>query len=130
MFRIDGRWVALIAWLLFASAGCGAGRKLPPVNAEKAREALRVVLSSWKEGKSPEQLRAGSPAIIVQDFDWFAGCQLVSYEIAEADYADEGNLHCPVRLRLKRADGTEADKDVTYLITTSPVTTVFREVMM
>lgn len=122
--------LAIVAVACVALSGCGGPRKLKPVNVSKAREALKTTLESWKAGQSPDELQKGSPAITVQDFDWFAGCQLVSYEIASDDRTDDANLHCPVRLCIKKANGDEVQKEVTYVVTTSPVTTVFREVMM
>jgi hypothetical protein len=111
-------------------AGCSAQRKLDPVDVSKAREALKTTLEGWKAGKAPGDLQKHSPAITVQDFDWLAGAQLVAFEIDPDDRSDNANLRCPVRLRIKKENGDLVEKQVTYVVTTSPVTTVFREVMM
>jgi hypothetical protein len=113
-----------------AVVGCGGPSRLAPVDVSKARQALKTTLESWKDGKSPDELKNSASSITAQDFDWLGGCQLVSFEIAASDRTDDANLHCPVRLRIKKTNDEEVEKDVTYVVTTSPVTTVFREVMM
>jgi hypothetical protein len=122
--------LTLVAVACVALVRYGSSRRLDPVNVSQAREALQKILQCWKDGHPPDEMQKASPPVFVQDFDWLAGRQLASFEIAPDHRTDDVNLHCAVRLRIKSVGGDEVQKDVTYVVTTSPVVTVFREVMM
>ena len=102
--------------------GCGSSA---PVDAPKAKRALVAALDAWKRGDKPDSLKP----VVVQDMDWMGGAKLVSYELGDGK-DDNLNLRCPVKLKLVDADGKEVEKTVTYMVGTSPVTTVFREFSM
>jgi hypothetical protein len=119
--------IAAILSLTFLFVGCGGGPGLAaPVDLDKARQALKTSLDSWKEGKKPADLKAATPSIVVQDFDWMGGAKLVSYEVTGDGKNDDANQRIPVQLTLKTAKG-EVKKSVTYLVGTDPVLTVFRD---
>ena len=108
-----------------AFPGCSvAGHVVDP---ERARETLKTALESWKKGDTIESLRAASPPIVAQDFDWMAGNRLVGYEVTGDGKDDDANLRIPVKLTLKTAQGKEVKKSVSYVVGTSPALTVFRE---
>lgn len=123
------RWHVLGAPLLTASliAGCLGTRHVEPVDAPRGREALKTALDGWKKGGSPAALLKESPPITVQDWDWQAGTRLVDYQLDGADKPIESNLYVPVQLTLRNARGKDVKKKVRYIIATSPVVTVFRE---
>lgn len=122
------RTIALVA--LATLAGCsGEGARAPRVEPAKARETLRLVLDRWKEGAKPDSLKAGSPPIFVQDFDWTAGLRLVDYEVTGDGKDDDANLRIPVRLTLRDPGGREVRKEVSYVVGTAPALTVFREML-
>ncbi len=107
--------------------GCGGGGGSPnPVDSDRAREYLKAVLDTWKKGESIDSLKTGSPAITAQDFDWLAGASLVDYEVAGEGTPIDANLRVPVKLTV-RSKGKETKKSVSYLVTTSPAVTVFRD---
>lgn len=128
------RKLMTLAFVVCAAAlttGCGSGpRRAGPVDADLARECLYRVLESWKNGGPPDGLRAASPSITIQDMDWKTGYALVTYEILGDDKEDAANLHCPVRLTLRDPQGREVKKQVTYVVGTDPVITVFREMSL
>ena len=105
----------------------GRPRRADPVDAGRAREVLQAALESWKRGEPPEALRKRSPPITVQDMDWEAGSRLVDFRVVGAGQSEDANLRCPVRLTLRDPQGRATEKSVTYLVGTSPVPTVFRE---
>jgi hypothetical protein len=119
-----------VAALLLAAglAGCSGKGGASPVEPAKAREALATALEAWKKGEAIGSLQAGSPSITAQDFDWMAGAKLVAYEVDGEGKENDLNLRVPVKLTLKSLQGKEVKKAVTYVIGTSPVVTVFREV--
>jgi hypothetical protein len=112
--------------LLLIGLGSGCRPSPQPVDLSKAKQSLVAALDAWKRGDKPETLKP----IVVQDFDWMNGAKLVTYEMAGEAKEDTLNLRCPVTLKLVGADGKEAELTVTYIVGTSPVTTVFREFSM
>lgn len=112
--------------LLLLSAACSAGVQPAVVNTELARQTLHNVLASWKQGESPDQWRKRDPEVVVQDMDWMGGAKLLSYELIGAGEARDANLHCQVKLTLKKANGESVNRTVTYVVGTDPVCTVMR----
>jgi hypothetical protein len=128
LFRIrPGVAVLLIVgWL---TVGCSRGpQRAPPVNPEQAREALKTTLESWKQGEAPAALRDRPPNITAQDMDWEAGLRLIEYQIVDDGKLDDANLRCAVKLTLRDSQGRDVHKNVKYVVGTSPIVTVFREV--
>jgi hypothetical protein len=83
-------------------------------------------MEAWKNGKKPEDLKDGNPSIVVSDADWQAGRKLVSYKVG-AERDGGYNLHCTVDLVTTDDKGAEQPLQVTYVIGTSPVITIFRD---
>jgi hypothetical protein len=122
--------VSLFAALLctLISAGCGSRPyESAPVNADIARDTLNAALESWKEGASLESLKADSPSIVVQDFDWAGGSKLLDYEVLDDGKPESANLVARVKLSLEDKQGAKSEKTVTYLVGTAPALTVFRD---
>lgn len=120
-----------IVWLCgLVLAGCGSGvYQSAPVDADKASETLLFALESWKEGETPDSLKNESPAVVVQDLDWTGGMKLVSYEVVGEARALNANLIAKVKLSLQDKTGNASEKTVTYVVGTSPVLTVFRDML-
>jgi hypothetical protein len=108
-------------------SGCSGGTRSDPVEPDRAREALRSALESWKRGEPIESLKSASPPIVAQDFDWMAGHRLVAYEVSGDGKDDDANLRIPVNLTLRNPQGQEVKKSVSYVVGTSPSLTVFRD---
>lgn len=115
-------WGAAMVALL--AAGCTSPNA--PVDSPQARQALVQALDAWQAGETPDALRAQTPSITVGDVDWEAGKQLASYEILPAENNDGANLHCTVKLKFKGSSGANASEQVTYIVGTAPVITIFR----
>jgi hypothetical protein len=113
--------------LLGVAAGCTRQQHAAPVNPELARKSLREVLDGWKRGDDLASFRQASPSITVQDMDWTSGYKLLDYEIIGDGKYDDANLLCPVKLKLQDPKGNAVSRDVTYMVGTDPVITVFRE---
>jgi hypothetical protein len=113
--------------LLGVAAGCTRQQHAAPVNPELARKSLRQVLDGWKRGDDMASFRQASPSITVQDMDWTSGYKLLDYEIVGDGKYDDANLLCPVKLKLQDPKGNSVNREVTYMVGTDPVITVFRE---
>jgi hypothetical protein len=96
------------------------------VDPDRARDALKTTLESWKNGGSMAALQQASPSIVAQDLDWIVGAKLVAYQVAGDGKRLEANLYVPVKLTLKMPNGRQVKKSATYVVGTSPYLTVFR----
>jgi hypothetical protein len=119
-------WLLVAGMSVFALAGCG-GPHLYKVKSEVARQTLTQVLDQWKAGATPESLRSFKPEIVVQDMEWAGGAKLISYEVLDPGEARDANLVVKVKLTLLNPEDKESSKNVTYLVGTAPVLTVFRD---
>jgi hypothetical protein len=119
---------ALIVALAALVAGCsgGSGGSAAPVDAPKAREALKAALDGWKRGDKPEKFQSASPPMTVSDMDWQAGAKLINYQVKDDGKEYGPNLNVPVDLTIRTPQGKEAKKTVSYIVGTSPTVTVFR----
>lgn len=119
------------SWLVVASlaavllSGC-SGSAPSAVDDGQARDTLKTALDGWKKGDSPSALKEASPSIIVQDLDWINGDKLVDYQLDGDSKTREANLYIPVKLTIKRGQGKEVKKSVSYIVSTNPTHTVFR----
>lgn len=108
--------------------GCGGySAEEHRVDSTRARSLLEEVLTSWKEGQTPESWRERTPEVVVQDLEWQQGAKLKAFAIQGPGEAVDANLHCHVKLILEDAQNKEVMRTVKYLVGTSPVFTVFRE---
>ncbi|MHC5542812.1 hypothetical protein ACYOEI_31695 [Singulisphaera rosea] len=110
-------------------AGCSSssgGAK--PVDAVGARQALQTAMESWKKGDPIGLLKEQNPKIVVQDLDWEGGAKLLEYKVLDEGRDEALNLSIPVELKLQTKAGKDAKKKVKYMVGTSPVITVFREI--
>jgi hypothetical protein len=108
-------------------AGCSRQQEAANVNVQLAKDCLLKTMESWKKGEDFVALKQASPSITVQDLDWKAGYKLLHYEIIGDGKYDDANLLCPVKLKLLDPQGKEVTRQVTYMVGTDPVITVFRE---
>ncbi len=113
------------------TSGCVAGcsdRGVKAVDAAGARQALRTTLEAWKKGEPIGSLKEQSPSIVAQDLDWESGSTLVGFNVLDDGKDESISLRIPVELTLQDKAGKEVKKKVKYMIGTSPVITVFREI--
>jgi hypothetical protein len=121
-------FVVLLSFVLLGvAAGCTGQKHAAAVNPELARKSLRQVLDGWKRGDDMVTFRQSSPSITVQDMDWTSGYKLLDYEVVGDGKYDDANLLCPVKLKLQDPKGNAVSREVTYMVGTDPVITVFRE---
>jgi hypothetical protein len=121
-------YLALVAIVICGFAvGCSKER-VAPVDEPGAREALRTTLESWRNGDLIGAIKDRSPSIVAQDMDWEAGRTLIKYEVLDEGRNESVNLRIPVDLTLRDQAGKEVKKKVKYVVGTSPVITVFREI--
>jgi hypothetical protein len=113
------------------TCGCFAGcsdRGVKAVDAAGARQALRTSLETWKKGEPIGSLKDQSPSIVAQDLDWESGTTLLGFNVLDDGKDESMSLRIPVELTLQNKAGKEVKKKVKYMVGTSPVITVFREI--
>ncbi|OYW22124.1 MAG: hypothetical protein B7Z55_05010 [Planctomycetales bacterium 12-60-4] len=109
--------------------GCGPTRA-KPVDVELARSTLTKVLEHWKQGGSIDDLRQGRPEIVVQEALWTKDKPLVDYSLVDQGREEDANWYCEVELTFAGAnDGKPSKKNVTYVVGTDPVLTVFHAML-
>lgn len=125
--RILPQVVCLIGLTCGLVAGCSGGPTNAPVDAGKAREALRAALESWKKGEKVDALQAASPPIYVIDTEWQSGGVLKDYRLENDGEEKDAQLFCPVKLTVLGPDGKTAQREVVYMVSTAPNITVSRK---
>jgi len=112
--------------LLLLPAGCQSYRP-PETDPAKGREALTSALETWMKGGTPDDLKKGSPAIVVSDPDWEGGYRLLRYDLDPTDRRAGVDLRLTARLTLKGPTGKTVQKTAGYLISTGSGLRVLRD---
>jgi hypothetical protein len=118
------------AMLILTLSGCSSS-SAHAVDLPRAREALKTALDHWKEGESPNSLASAATPMTVQDLEWEGGAKLIDYQIVDDGQPADANLRVKVRLTTSgtKAGNKNTEKTVSYLVTTSPSVTVFRDML-
>lgn len=122
------RWLLLTTLGGLTATGCSSGPVNTPVDSEKARDALRAALDSWKKGEKVDSLQKASPPIFVIDPEWQSGAVLKDYKLVGDGKEMDANLFCKVSLTVRPPGGAESTREVTYIVATAPNLTVSRKV--
>jgi hypothetical protein len=120
-----------LALVGMVTCGCVAGcsdNGVKTVDADGAKQALRTTLETWKKGAPIGSLKDQNPSIVGQDMDWEAGATLIKFEVFDEGIKGAVSLRIPVELTIQDKAGKEVKKKVKYMVGTSPVITVFREI--
>jgi len=120
------RWLFATAGV--ALTGCSDAPRNAPVDAAKARDALRTALESWKRGETVAHLQSASPPIYVIDPEWQTGAVLKEFKVVNDGTPLDANLHCPVRLTLRTGGRPDTTREVTFVVSSAPNLTVSRKV--
>ena len=105
---------ASICSALLALASTGCGRSLPPTtDVKSAKEALTTALDAWKDGRSNESLRDGTPPVDFRDVFWDKGGKLSKYSVEKEEMS---GLSARFTVKLTVADkaGEARERTVTY----------------
>jgi hypothetical protein len=120
--RVTG--LACVVALL--AVGCQRTGRDFSVNEDGAKNAFNLVMTSWREGRKPTDLRSATPPVIVGDSDWESGATLVAWTVRPDVRSDGSNIHFPVEIVTRNASGAEQKHETSYVVSTSPAITVFR----
>jgi hypothetical protein len=102
----------MLALSALLPSGCGRG--LPPTtDVPSAKAALTTALDAWKDGKSNESLREGTPSIDFRDINWDKGSKLSKYSI-EKEETSGLSARFTVKLTLADKAGETRDRVVVY----------------
>ena len=127
------RWLAacLVVLAALPLSGCGYSQA-QPVDAPRAREALKIALEHWKKGEDPKLLESSGTPMVVQDFEWTQGAKLKDYQVVDEGKEENNNLRVQVKLTLSnlgKDKGKPVEKKASYVVTTSPSVMVYRDIM-
>lgn len=126
MAPIQHRFVLLCAIVLTSLMGC-AESKVPVSDLAQAKKVAEQVLEAWKSGSTMEEMKNGSPSIIVSEDLWRQKASLKSYKIIDEGSMLGPNARFEIQLTYEDSKGKNTEKTLTYLVTTAPAITFFRE---
>lgn len=114
--------VAWVPLLVLAVGGLGCGGSLPErATPEKARQGLEIALEAWKKQESIEALAKGSPVVYFNDPKVQKGLQLSDYAIQDGHDFFGQSVRLSATLTFAGKDGETKERNVSYLVDTSPV---------
>jgi hypothetical protein len=111
--------------LLGVAAGCSKPVD-EPVNTDRAGEVLQAALDAWKGGEAYGSLQQRSPPVYFNEREWEAGKKLTAYQLGKVELMGRQG-RCSVKLSLQDKAGKVADREVSYLIDTTPREVIVRE---
>ena len=108
------------------TAGC-APTSVANSDPRQARELVDRLLSAWKSGATPLELKHEVPPVFVGEELWKSGASLSSYEIIGDHQMMGPNVRFTILLRFTDRNGKAVERTFNYLVTTTPALTFFRE---
>jgi hypothetical protein len=120
----------LIVSVLLVYPVCLSGCSQPQVavsDLAQAHQVAQQVLDAWKSGSTMDDLKKLSPPIIVSEDLWRKQVTLRSYQFKGEGALLGPNARFEIQLNYSDADGKNMEKSFTYLVTTTPAITFFRE---
>ncbi len=125
--------VSVVVLAALVMTGCSNPSLAHAVDPPRAIDALKTALDAWKQGADPKSLADSATPMTVQDLEWSGGARLVDYAIVSDPKAEDANLRVRVKLTLAadsaRSRAKTLEKQVWYLVGTSPSVTVFRDML-
>lgn len=119
-------WSYCALLLVSAVVGCQS-RTVPTSDLEQATKLITATLDDWRAGDSLGAQRDKSPPVYVAEELWLNGERLEGYELAGPGELFGTNVRFHVRLRCSRQSGPTRQREVNYLVTTTPACTIARE---
>jgi hypothetical protein len=97
-----------------------------PVDPNEARAVLQTALDAWKQGESYGDLQKRTPPIYFREPEWEAGKKLVTFKAGKVDLMGRQG-RCSVKLSLLDKAGKATEREISYLIDTTPQVVIVRE---
>ncbi len=123
--KVLASW-SIASLVLCLVIGCGR-RGVPVSDLEQATQLLSVTLQAWQSGATVEEQRQKTPPVYVAEEMWLSGTKLDRFEITQPAELFGSNVRLGVRLTCVDQGGSKRDREVAYLVTTSPALTIARE---
>jgi hypothetical protein len=114
-----------LGWLC-TLAGCQPTRA-PTSDVEEATQLLVQTLDAWKAGKTLPELREPPQSVYVAEELWLQGKPLQDYEVLGPGELFGSNVRFHVALRGVGDGAGKGERQVKYLVTTTPARTIARE---
>lgn len=114
--------------VLFVGLLSGCGQHVTEsVNPDQAGEALRTALTAWKDGKTPDELEAQQPSILMNEDAWRSGSSLLEFTMDPAGKMDGRQVRWVAQIKLRDKNGKETTRKATYVIDTIPRIVIVRD---
>jgi hypothetical protein len=122
--RLTAMAPCLAGLLLFA--GCGPKSVNLAGTAPDAKKVLSSSLEAWKEGRKPDQLQSGTPAVVMVDGDWAAGKSLKQFDVPGDAVRTGGHWRVAAVLTLGESGRPDSKKNVAYAVTLDTPISIIR----
>jgi hypothetical protein len=122
---VNYRSLTVGACCLVVAAGCGKTID-DPVDPDKASTALQSALDAWKQGDEYGSLRNRTPPMYLNEREWEAGKKLLGYQLGKAELMGRQG-RCTAKLSIQDKAGKVTEREVSYLIDTTPQVVIARE---
>ncbi len=117
----------MLPLLLCLAGGCSRW-SYEDASPDKAGPALRTALEAWKSGKTPKDLTAQTPSIVMNEGDWEEGKRLVNFVMDEQGSMVGRQVRWKVQVKLQDRDGRVVDRKIAYIIDTTPRLVIVRDI--
>ena len=106
--------------------GC-ASKSAPVSDVDSATALINATFNEWKAGSSLDDQRKKEPPVYVAEELWLNGTQLSDFKITEPAQLFGTNVRIGVRVTTIDQFGSKLNRDLKYLVTTTPALTIARE---
>lgn len=121
------RRTAILLFVPAAVTAAGCGGNPPPLamtaTPESARPVLEAALAAWQAGKTPADLQAQQPAVVMNDPDFSKGRKLTGFTLTDAGKPAGTAIRFGVTLSFPDGKG----RPVGYRVATTPAISIYRE---
>ena len=112
--------------VLLLAIGCGPPQASPS-DPELAKALLEETLDAWKQGATIAEIREQTPPVYVAEDIWLSGSKLQDYQLVDEGERFGTNIRFHVKLKVAGSRGAAKQRNVSYLVTTTPALTIARE---
>ena len=123
-------WILLVLFVGLLS-GCGqpVTEKRQPGRRPAKYPHHAGATAPTKKGKTPEQLEAQEPSIIMNEDAWRTGSSLLEFTMEPAGKMNGRQVRWVVQIKLRDKKGKETTQKATYTVDTIPRIVIVRDIL-
>jgi hypothetical protein len=94
---------------------------------QQAKSLAERMLGKWKSGEEMSKFASQTPPVYVSEDLWKKGAKLESFTFIDEGQMFGSNVRFKITLKCTWKDGKVSERTFSYLVTTTPALTFFRE---